>query len=104
MLKEAAEQGLVDEQTIHLTKARFFIQDAKTESGVRDVDIHGRLQSELQLYRTQLGSGEMDDPAFPSLTGSRRSKDNVRLRVVDPLSRAPTKSAQHGSSRRSTST
>jgi integrase len=77
----------LDNKDMDLTKSRFFVQDSKTEAGLRDVDIQGRLLSELQIYRAQLGSGEMDDPAFPSLTGNRRSKDNVRLRVVDPVVR-----------------
>jgi len=75
----------LDNKDTDLTKARFFVQDSKTEAGVRDVDIHGRLLSELLIYRAQLGAGEMNDPAFPSLTGNRRSKDNVRLGVVDPV-------------------
>lgn len=75
----------LDNKDTDLTKARFFVQDSKTEAGVRDVDLHGRLLSELQVYRAQLGAGEMDDPAFPTLAGTRRSKDNVRLRVVDPV-------------------
>jgi integrase len=29
----------------------------------------------------------MDEPAFPSRTGNRRSKDNVRLRIVAPVVR-----------------
>jgi integrase len=75
----------LDNKDLDLTKARFFVQDSKTEAGVRDVDIHGRLLSELLIYRAQFGSGNLDNPVFPSLTGGRRNKDNVRLRVVEPV-------------------
>jgi integrase len=75
----------LDNKDDDLAKARFFIQDSKTEAGLRDVDIHGRLLSELLIHRTQVGSGELDAPAFPTRTGNRRSKDNVRLRIVDPV-------------------
>lgn len=75
----------LDNKDMDLTKARFFVQDSKTEAGVRDVDIHGRLLNELQLYRAQFGATEIDEPAFPTLAGTRRTKDNVRLRVVDPV-------------------
>jgi integrase len=77
----------LDNQDVDLTKARFYVQDSKTEAGIRDVDIHGRLLSELHLYREQLGSGAMEEPTFPTLTGTRRNKDNVRLRVVNPVVR-----------------
>lgn len=74
----------LDNKDIDLSKARFFVKDLKTEAGVRDVDLRGRLLSELLMYRAQVGFGESDDPAFPTRTGNRRSKDNVRLRIVDP--------------------
>ncbi|HWD74141.1 MAG TPA: tyrosine-type recombinase/integrase [Solirubrobacteraceae bacterium] len=77
----------LDIQDVDLRKARFYVRDSKTEAGIRDVDIHGRLLSELQLYREQLGYGEMDEPMFPTRSGTRRNKDNVRLRVVDPVVR-----------------
>ena len=77
----------LDNKDTDLTKARFFIQDSKTEAGVRDVDIHGRLLSELTLYHAQFPPQEMDDPAFPTLRGKRRSKDNVRLGIVIPVVR-----------------
>ena len=75
----------LDNKDIDLSKGRFFVKDSKTEAGVRDVDLRGRLLSELLMYRAQVGFGESDDPAFPTRTGNRRSKDNVRLRIVDPV-------------------
>jgi integrase len=79
------ELCMLDNRDMDLTKARFFIQDAKTEAGVRDVDIHGRLLSELQLHRAQLGARKIEEPAFPTRAGTRRDKDNVRRNVVTPV-------------------
>jgi integrase len=79
------ELCMLDNQDMDLTKARLFIQDSKTQAGVRDVDIHGRLLSELRLYRAQLGAREIEKPAFPSRSGTRRDKDNVRRNVVSPV-------------------
>jgi len=75
----------LNNQDLDLTKARFFIQDSKTEAGVRDVDIHGRLLSELRAYRAQFPPEGMEQPAFPTLRSKRRSKDNVRLGIVTPV-------------------
>jgi integrase len=72
----------LDNQDVDLARTRLVVKDSKTEAGVRDIDIHQRLLSELRIYRAQLPTGEMDDPAFPTRTGTRRTKDNVGSRVV----------------------
>lgn len=81
------ELCMLDNQDMDLTKARFFIHAAKTEAGLRDVDIHGRLLSELQLYQDQRGIREINEPAFPTRPGTRRDKDNVRRNIVNPVVR-----------------
>jgi integrase len=83
----ATELCQLDNKDVDLSKGRLFVQDSKTEAGIRDVDIGGRLLSELLLYRSQLGATGMDEPAFPTLAGTRRNKDNLRLRVVDTVVR-----------------
>lgn len=75
----------LDNQDIDLNKARFHIDDAKTEAGIRPVDIHPRLLEELTLYRRHRGVAPMEAPAFPTRTGTRRDKDNVRTHVVAPV-------------------
>jgi integrase len=72
----------LDNQDVDLAKTRLVVKDSKTEAGVRDIDIHRRLLSELRIYRAQLLTGEMNDPAFPTRSGTRRTKDNVGSRVV----------------------
>ena len=69
---------------IDLTKARFYIEDAKTLAGIRDVDIHPRLLDELTAYTANRPPSAGDAPAFPTRNGTRRNKDNVRLRVIAP--------------------
>lgn len=75
----------LDNQDLDLVKARLHIRDAKTEAGVRTVDIHPTLLDELSSYQAPRKPFEMDAPAFPSRSGSRRNKDNVRLRIVQPV-------------------
>jgi integrase len=75
----------LDVRDIDLTKARFYIDDSKTPAGIRDVDIHPRLLHELTAYSAARPPSAIDAPTFPTRTGRRRDKDNVRLRVVAPV-------------------
>jgi integrase len=87
----------LDNQDLDLVKARLHIRDAKTEAGVRTVDMHPRLLHELSSYRALPKPVDMEAPAFPSRTGSRRNKDNVGLRIVQPvLARANALRSQRG--------
>lgn len=70
---------------VDLVKARFYVDDSKTPAGIRDVDIHPRLLEELTAYAAQRPPVPGDAPAFPTRTGNRRNKDNVRLRVIAPV-------------------
>jgi len=70
---------------LDLTKARFYVNDAKTPAGIREVDIHPRLLEELTAYAAYRPPAPGNAPAFPTRTGNRRSKDNVRLRVIAPV-------------------
>jgi integrase len=75
----------LDVDDVDLTKATFYIDDAKTPAGVRDVDIHPRLLDELTEHAASRPPSPGNAPAFPTRTGSRRNKDNVRLRVLAPV-------------------
>jgi integrase len=75
----------LDVDDIDLSKARFFIDDAKTPAGIRDVDIHPRLLNELTGYAATRPPSAGNAPAFPTRNGTRRNKDNVRLRVIAPV-------------------
>ncbi len=76
-----------DNQDIDLTKRRIRVGEAKTDAGVRLVDMRPRLLDELSAYRTAPPATAMDSPAFPTSTGSRRDRNNVNTRVVAPAVR-----------------
>lgn len=76
-----------DNQDIDLTKGRIHVGDAKTDAGVRFVDMRPRLLDELTAYRTARPAAAMDSPAFPTSTGSRRDRNNVNTRVIKPVVR-----------------
>ena len=75
----------LDNQDINLAKARFRVRDAKTEAGIRSVDIHPRLLDELTAYRASRPNAPMDAPAFPTRAGTRRDRNNILCRVVQPM-------------------
>jgi integrase len=82
---------------IHLTQRRLHIADAKTEAGIRSVDIHPRLVAELTAYRGAGESAPSDAPAFPTRTGTRRSRNNILTHVIWPtLARANELREQRG--------
>jgi integrase len=74
-----------DLQDVDLVKACLYVRDSKTDAGTRTIDIHPRLLDELHRYLANRLPGPSDAPAFPTRTGSRRNKDNVRLRVIEPV-------------------
>jgi integrase len=80
-----SELCALDTQDISLTKARFQIRDAKTQAGIRPVDIHPTLLDEPTAYRASRPAAPMDAPAFPTRTGTRRDRSNVLQRVVQPV-------------------
>jgi integrase len=79
-----SELCLLDNVDVDLAKARLHIRDAKTEAGVRPVDIHPRLLDELTSYRGHRAGAPADAPAFPTRHGTRQNKDNIRQHVVEP--------------------
>jgi integrase len=87
----------LDRQHVNLATGTIHVRDSKTEAGVRKVDIRPRLLDDLSGYRAALGDAEMDSPAFPTNTSRRRTKDNVRSRIVLPvLARANQVRARRG--------
>jgi integrase len=74
----------LDNQDMNLAKARLHIADAKTQAGVRSVDIHPRLLDQLSTYRATRPDVRGDQPAFPTRTGTRRDRSNILTRVITP--------------------
>ena len=65
--------------------AKLCVRDSKTEAGVREVDMTPRLVDEVARYFATRPDAAPTDPAFPTRTGGRRDKDNIRERVVTPM-------------------
>jgi integrase len=79
------ELCLLDVSDLNLAKARLTVRDAKTEAGVRSVDIHPSLLDELTSYRASDPSRVLESPAFPTRAGTRRDRSNVLKRVIHPV-------------------
>jgi integrase len=70
---------------IDLANGRISVGDSKTEAGVRLVDILPALRDELTSHRHANAQASPTYLVFPTSTGSRRDKDNVRERVIRPV-------------------
>jgi integrase len=74
----------LNNQDIHLAKARLHIREAKTEAGIRTIDIHPRLLDELTTYRASRPDAAPEAPAFVTRTQTRHDRNNIVDRVVRP--------------------
>lgn len=70
----------------------FIVRDAKTEAGIRQVNMTPWLRDELLAYRVTRPDAQPDEPAFPTRTGGRRDRNNINRRVIPPLCGPPTPS------------
>jgi integrase len=70
---------------VDLANGRISVGDAKTEAGIRVVDILPALRDELLSHRHANASAAPDALVFPTSSGSRRDKDNARERVIRPV-------------------
>jgi integrase len=82
-----SEVAGLDVADIDLAHRKIRVRDAKTDAGIRDVDITDRLVGELRAYLSTRAGDPPDAPAFPTRTGKRRDKDNIRNRVLAPAFR-----------------
>ncbi len=83
-VSEAAELDVSD---IDLAHCKIRVKDAKTDAGVREVDLTPRLADELRAYLATRADSPPTAPAFPTRSGNRRDKDNIRNRVLAPALR-----------------
>jgi integrase len=80
-VSEAAELDLAD---IDLARGWIHVRNAKTPAGERYVHVTDRLAAELRAYLATRAGEPLSAPAFPTRTGGRRDKDNIRNRVLAP--------------------
>ena len=85
---EACALNLED---LDFARGTISVRDAKTEAGVRKVDMSPWLRDELLSYRASRLDDPPHAPAFPTRAGHRRDKDNVNNRVIGPAVRAAAK-------------
>jgi len=82
---EVCEMNLGDLDFAH---AVIHVRDAKTEAGVRQVNMTPWLHDELLAYRASRPDAALDEPAFPTRGGARRDGRNINRKVIAPAVRA----------------
>jgi len=77
----------IDIRDVDFAHGTINVADAKTEAGVRKVDLSPMLRDELLAWRASLDAPAPESPFFPTRAGSRRDKDNINARVIRPAVR-----------------
>jgi integrase len=77
----------IDVRDVDFAHGTVNVADAKTEAGVRKVDLSPMLRDELLAWRASLDAPAAESPFFPTRAGSRRDKDNINARVIRPAVR-----------------
>jgi integrase len=73
------------------------VRDAKTDAGVRRVDLLPALREELSAHKAQTRLGGADDYVFPTETGALQNPSNIRNRVLaKAIERADENLAERG--------
>ena len=75
-------------QDLDFHRYKIRIPAAKSNRGVREIDMTPWLREQLLIYRASLGDVRPDGPVFPTRDQSFRDKDNLNRRVVAPVGRA----------------
>jgi len=70
---------------VDLPRGRITVGRAKTDAGIRIVDILPVLQDELTAHGTTTKYTGRGDYVFPTAVGTYRDKDNARKNVVNPV-------------------
>jgi integrase len=67
---------------VDLAGAKLRVTEAKTEAGVRVVDISPMLLDELKLHRANAQHSDPDDLVFCTAKGTPLNRNNIRTRVL----------------------
>jgi integrase len=70
---------------VDLANGRITVGSAKTDAGVREVDIRAVLRDELLAYKAGRRRTDHDDLVFTTAARTARDKDNVRSKVLEPV-------------------
>ncbi len=83
-----SELCLLRWQDLDFQRCKIRIPAAKTNRGVREIDMTPWLREQLLTYKASLGETQPEDPVFPTRDATFRDKDNMNRRVIGPVQRA----------------
>jgi integrase len=67
---------------VDLAGGQIQVRQAKTPSGVREVDIQPELRDVITFWKVETAHPERDDYVFPTSTGKPENRNNLRRRVL----------------------
>lgn len=67
---------------VDLANGRILIGRSKTQAGLREINMSLILRDDLAMHKANAYRSDPDTLVFPTMTGGRRDKDNVRSRVL----------------------
>ena len=70
---------------VDLASGRVHVAQAKTSAGRRSVNVSPDLLDELKAHKARSRWQEPEDLVFPTRTGTKRDRHNVRARVLLPV-------------------
>jgi integrase len=77
-----------------LSDAGLTVRKSKTDAGRRTIQVPAVARAALAAHRARLGNADADTPIWPTSTGRRRDRNNVRARLLAPAIDAPRSSAR----------
>ncbi len=81
----ALEVGHMLWRDVDLAAGRLFIGRSKTQAGLREIRMFPVLRDILAAHKASAFRSGADDLVFPTSTGGRRDKDNLRTRVLEAV-------------------
>jgi integrase len=81
----AHELGYLLWRDVDLANGRIFVGRSKTRAGLREIQLQPILRDILAAHKARAYRSGPDDLVFPTGTGGRRDKDNLRERVLELL-------------------
>jgi len=81
----ALEVGYMLWRDVDLANGRLFVGRSKTQAGLREIKMLPILRDLLAEHKAKAYRSGPDDLVFPTATGGRRDKDNLRDRVLGPV-------------------
>lgn len=81
----ALEVGYMLWRDVDLANGRLFVGRSKTQAGLREIKMLPILRDFLADHKAKAYRSGPDDFVFPTATGGRRDKDNLRNRVLAPV-------------------